>query len=80
MADATLTGISDLAAGMLSVVTAAVVSLACRPREVAASVDAACCAVIIVADCRTVGSRPEVVSWRYLVASSALATCSSPRA
>jgi hypothetical protein len=41
MADATLTGISDLAAGMLSVVTAAVVSLACRPREVAASVDAA---------------------------------------
>ena len=40
MADATLTGISDLAAGMLSVVTAAVVSLACRPREGASSVDA----------------------------------------
>ena len=35
MADATLTGISDWDAGMLSVVTAVVVSLACRRRGAA---------------------------------------------
>ena len=80
MADATLTGISDWDAGMLSVVTAAVVSLACRPREVAASVDAACWSIIIVANWRTVESRPAVISGRHRVARSALATCSSPRA
>jgi hypothetical protein len=80
MADAILTGISDLNAGMLSVVTAVVVRLACRRRDVAASVGSACWAVSIVADCRTVGSRPEVVSCKYLVASSTLATFISPRA
>ena len=80
MADATLTGISDWDAGMLSVVTAVVVSLAYKPREVASRVGSACWAVSTCADCRTVGSRPKVVRCRDLVASSTLATFNGPRA
>jgi len=73
-------GISDVAAGMVIGVTTAVVILVCRPREVASSVDAACWSIIIVANWRTVESRPAVVSGRHRVARRALATCSSPRA